>query len=230
MSQRAPKNKKALALLSSGLDSTVALAMARKEGFVIEAALTFDYGQIPAQQEIEHAKKLCDSWKIPHQVIPLSFLEIPKTQIPTPSQTDLENFEVSQKNAEAVWVPNRNGVFLEVAAAFAEKQGADWLVVGFNQEEATTFPDNSQNYIRAINQALFFSTANHVEVMSPTKTMNKNEILAKAIELEIPLSWFWSCYRGEKQMCGTCESCMRLKRAFVMNRIKTDDYFKDPTF
>lgn len=224
------RNKKAIALLSSGLDSTVALAIARAKNFSIQAAITFDYGQVPAAQEIFHAKKLCGAFEIPHQVIPLSFLSTPTHEIPHPSPGDLENFNVSQQNAKAVWVPNRNGVFIEVAAAIAEKQNADWLIVGFNKEEAATFPDNSEDYILAINRALYFSTANQVEVLSPTKTMNKNEILAKAIELDIPLSWLWSCYRGEKQMCGTCESCMRLKRAFIMNRINTDAYFKDSTF
>lgn len=201
--------------------------MARRDGFNIDLAVTFNYGQIPVEQEIAHAKKICDSWNIPHKVIALSFLENPTGSIPNPSPEDLESFDQSKKNAEAVWVPNRNGVFLEVAAAIAEKRKADWLVVGFNKEEAATFPDNSEDYIQAINQALFFSTANHVQVVCPTKAMNKNEILAEGIKLDVPLSFIWSCYRNEKSMCGICESCMRLKRAFDQNRIKPDDYFKN---
>jgi len=201
--------------------------MARRDGFNIDLALTFNYGQIPAEQEMARAKKLCNSWQISHKVISLPFLENPKCAIPNPSPKDLESFDQSKKNAEAVWVPNRNGVFLEVAAAIAEERKADWLVVGFNKEEAATFPDNSEDYIRAINQALFFSTANHVQVVCPTKAMNKNEILAEGIKLDVPLSFIWSCYRNEETMCGICESCMRLKRALDQNRIKPDDYFKN---
>jgi len=220
-------SKKAISLFSSGLDSTVALALAKKEGYEITLAVTFDYGQRPAQQEISHAKKLCELWNISHEVIPLSFLENPKSPSPRPSLEDLNNLNSSQKNAQAVWVPNRNGVFLEIAAAIAEKKQVDFVVVGFNKEEATTFPDNSVSFLEAINRSLFFSTANHVEVISPIANMDKIEIVKTLLQLDIPPHFLWSCYENNKQMCGLCESCMRLKRALFQNKKEFHDYFEN---
>lgn len=224
-----------IALLSSGLDSTVALALAIEKNVKVELALTYDYGQRAREKEVEHASQIANYFDIPFQVLTLdwfrnlggSALTSESKALPNPNLKALDNQELSEKSAEAVWVPNRNGVFIEVAASIAEGKGFDSLLVGFNKEEAATFPDNSKTYIDEINSALSLSTRNQIEVFSPTLNLNKAEIVNEALRLSIPLALLWSCYEKQDRMCGKCESCMRLKRAFAKNEVSFDDFFTD---
>jgi 7-cyano-7-deazaguanine synthase len=114
---------------------------------------------------------------------------------------------------DAVWIPNRNGVFLNIAAAFAEGYDCETVVTGFNREEAVEFPDNSREYVEAVNNGFVYSTRSGVRVVSYTLDLSKREILRKGIELSAPLDAIWSCYRGGERMCGACASCRRLKMA-----------------
>jgi 7-cyano-7-deazaguanine synthase len=114
---------------------------------------------------------------------------------------------------EEVWIPNRNGVLINVAAAYAEGYGCDTVVTGFNREEAEEFPDNSRDYVDRANLALALSTRNRVRVESFTIDLDKRAIIRLGIELKAPLSIVWSCYRSGERMCGRCASCARLRGA-----------------
>ncbi len=211
---------KAVVVLSSGLDSAVNLAWGSRT-FDLVSAVTFDYGQRARKQEIKGAKALSKHYHTPHHVIPLPHLaewtgtSLVKTAkaLPHHSIKTLDDKKKATRSARAVWVPNRNGIFINMAGALAESLGARILIVGFNEEEGVTFPDNSAPFVNAINQSLSYSTLNQVEVRCRTLTMNKKEIVRLGIELKLPFHLIWSCYEGNKTMCGTCESCLRLKRA-----------------
>jgi len=210
---------KSLVLLSSGLDSTVNLLAARRDGEVVRA-LTFDYGQRAAVREIEKSREICRELDIAHHVVTLPFFtEFTKTSliardasVPT-ADVDITSHSQSLKTAEKVWVPNRNGIFLNIAAGFAEGWGADFVVPGFNAEEATTFPDNSKDYQRALDASFAFSTANQVKVRCYTIDMAKPEILKLGLSLGLNKQWLWPCYFGESEWCGRCESCQRFEYA-----------------
>lgn len=211
---------RSVVLLSGGLDSTVALAQARLDGPVL-LALTFDYGQRAAAAEIRAAGRICDRYGLPHRVVQLPFLSEITTSalvnrdsaVPELSADQLADATVTAGTARAVWVPNRNGIMINIAAAFAESLRADRVVAGFNREEAQTFPDNSLDFVRAASQALAFSTLNRVRVVSPTLLLDKKEIVALGRRLGAPLDLVWSCYHGGEAMCGRCESCQRFRRA-----------------
>ncbi len=208
-----------LALLSGGLDSTVALALALLEG-PASFALTADYGQRGAAREIEAARRIAAELGIEHRIVDLQFLgklkgnalTDPSRRLPEPSVADLEG-PPAERSADAVWVPNRNGLLVNVAASFAEALGVDQIVVGFNAEEGATFPDNSEAFLRASNAALAFSTKGRVRVVSPTLRMRKVDIVREGRRLRAPLQWVWPCYEGGDGPCGTCESCVRFARA-----------------
>jgi 7-cyano-7-deazaguanine synthase len=123
--------------------------------------------------------------------------------------------DLAAPSMKAVWVANRNGVFLNVAAAFAEASGESEVLVGFNKEEAATFPDNSAGYIEAVNRALSFSTLNGVRVASYTTEWGKPRILKEAIGIGLPLDLVWSCYEAGPRRCWKCESCKRSERALL---------------
>ncbi len=184
-------------------------------------AITFDYGQHAVFREIDAAKGVCARYSIPHRRISLPWLaEITSSDLvregarpPELTKADLDDPEKTKDSARAVWVPNRNWIMIEIAAAFAEVLGAGRIVAGFNREEAATFPDNSAAYLEAVNRSLAFSSGAPVQVISYTAQMNKKEIVQAGLRNQAPLAKVWSCYRGEEKMCGFCESCRRLKRA-----------------
>lgn len=224
--------KKSVVLLSAGLDSTVNFYEALNDTQVL-LALTFNYGQKAARQEIARAKHFADANGVKHLVLDLpwfknlgdSGLTSTDGKVPKVSTTDLDDLKASTKSAKSVWIPNRNGVFLNIAASYAEALGADTIIPGFNAEEAATFPDNSFDFIRAVRKAFSFSTANQVNVQCYTITKSKVEIVKMGISLKVPFQNTWPCYLDLEKWCGQCESCQRAKRAFKAGDLKMDQYF-----
>ncbi|MBC7754768.1 MAG: 7-cyano-7-deazaguanine synthase QueC [Moraxellaceae bacterium] len=226
------KETKSIVLLSSGLDSTVNLFLAHKQSQVVQA-ITFDYGQLAAANEIKQSSKLSKLLNIPHIVVDLPWLKKiggssltdHTHKIPTGKDVSIADHSVSVQTAKSVWVPNRNGVFLNIAASFAEVLQADQIIPGFNLEEAATFPDNSDDYMKAVTAAFHFSTSNQVKVTSYTIKMQKTEIMKIAIKEKVPLEMLWPCYFNLDHWCGECESCLRTKRAMIQNNLKIEEFF-----
>lgn len=210
-----------VALLSGGLDSTVAAYAARKEG-PVGVALVFDYGQRAAKREVEAAKQIAKRLGAKCRVIKLPFLEeVTKTAlvmndkvIPQIKMAKLDDRSEAEKSAQDVWVPNRNGLFLNIAACVAEGEGFSEIVVGFNAEEAATFPDNSANFVDRVERCLELSTLSRPRLFVPTIGLNKTEIVRLGLSLDAPFGEVYSCYRGQKRQCGRCESCLRSMRAY----------------
>jgi 7-cyano-7-deazaguanine synthase len=210
----------AVVLLSSGLDSTVNLYAANQE-LKVSLALTLNYGQKSAEKEIDRSKLICEKLNVSHRVLALPwFKEFTPTSlvqenlsVPSGSDIAIDDFEKSKQTAEQVWVPNRNGIFLNIAAAYAESLSADFVIPGFNLEEASTFPDNSSDFLNAVTRSLSFSTATSVRTKCYTTDMTKKEIVELGKDLNVPFDLMWSCYLSGENMCGQCESCQRFFRA-----------------
>ncbi len=220
------KELKSVVLISGGLDSAVNLFKSKSEGEVL-LGLTFNYGQRAAAQEIQSANKLCHHLGVPHKTVDVPWIkEFGKSSltdhtkvIPTQNEVQIDNYNQSLKTAASVWVPNRNGILLNIAAGFAESLGADCVVPGFNLEEAQTFPDNSEDYLKALSISFSFSTANKVQAFSFTTKLNKIDIVKLGLELQLPFELIWPCYFAGEKWCGECESCLRFKRALMGNSI-----------
>lgn len=213
--------KKAVIILSAGLDSSANLCMALEQGLELVLAVTFDYGQKAAAKEIASAAKICQVYNIPHRVVALpwfkdfnrSSLLVDDQMIPTGEQVKIDDHQSSQETKKAVWVPNRNGIFLNIAAAYAEALEADYIIPGFNYEEAQTFPDNSADFLFAVNEGLRYSTAHEVKAQCFTLHLNKTQIV-QAVYGQLDFSLIWPCYQAKEKWCGVCESCKRSLRAF----------------
>lgn len=218
-------NKKdAVILLSGGLDSAVSVAVAKQYGIDFKLALTFDYGQKAFAEEAQASKQLADYYKIPHKLIKLDWLKditntslVSDKDVPDMDIKNLENLNDTINSMKNVWIPNRNGLFINIAAAFSDSFEYDYIVIGANKEEAATFSDNSQKFIDDMNEVLKTSTNYDIKVTAPLIEFDKNEIVKKAIELKVPLKYINSCYNSQKGHCGHCESCSRLKRALKNN-------------
>lgn len=213
----------AVVLLSSGLDSTFNLYKAL-EKLTVRLALTFDYGQRSAKREISCAKNIAHQLGVPHKVVDLPwFKDFTSTSlvsgegIPSGSDVQIDSLQRSLETAKSVWVPNRNGIFLNIAAGFAEGLGATFVIPGFNYEEAQTFPDNSRAFLKVLDDAWAYSTETQVTTRCFSAEMNKTEIVAESLKIGVPLALLWPCYLNGDTWCGACESCLRFKRAVEAN-------------
>ena len=207
---------KSIILMSGGLDSLTTLGI-KKDEVNVNLAITFDYGQKSAEKEISASKNICKYYGIRHKTIKLDFLkEITKTSLVSENEIPM-NKEFNTDSANAVWVPNRNGLFLNIAASVADSEGFDYILIGANKEEAETFPDNTKDFIDAINSEFLHSTQVKPQVIAPLINYNKNDIVSLALAHNVPLELVMSCYAAGDGHCGMCESCTRLKNALVFN-------------
>jgi 7-cyano-7-deazaguanine synthase len=209
MPLRTSRTYNAVVLLSGGLDSALNLALARRyRGATL--ALTFDYGQRAARAETRAARKLCSFYGVDSRVVRLSWF---RELLPRRLAQAGASLPSRLSDVDAVWVPNRNGVFVAVGAAFAESFGAAVVVAGFNADEAAYFPDNSSAFVKAASRALRYSTAGKVKLASYTALAGKAAIVKKAVRIGVPLKYVYPCYGEGPRPCGRCASCRRTAAA-----------------
>ncbi len=209
----------ALALLSGGLDSTVAAAIWNAQHGRVVLGLFVDYGQRALGPERRAARAVAAAlgFALVETAVPLLAAETRTALVrrelpvphPEPARLDLE----APSTADAVWVPNRNGVLVNLAAALAEARGLSRVIVGFNAEEAASFPDNGPRFVAALDAALADSTRGRVSLAAPVLHLDKAGLLAEGRRLGAPVELSWSCYEEGPRPCGRCESCLRRERA-----------------
>ncbi len=204
------KNKTGIILLSGGLDSLVSLDIASKT-IDIKLALTFDYGQKAFEEEKNASKKISKLYGINHKTIKLPFLK----ELCSNALVDYNNNKLN--NFKEVWIPNRNGLFINIAACYCDKYSINYIIFGANKEEADDFPDNSKNFIKSADGFLNYSTINNPKVFAPCQEFDKIAIINYAINNNLPLKLIKSCYNSSKisgkKHCGKCMSCKLLYKA-----------------
>lgn len=215
----------AVVILSGGLDSVVSMVVAM-DHYEIKTAIFFNYGQKSFEKEKQAVENICQFYKIPFKIINLDWLkDITSTALVNKEEALPEytidkldsDFSILDSSARSVWVPNRNGVMLNIAAAIAESKDCSAVIFGANKEEAATFPDNTKDFTDALTNAFAFSTLNKVKIVVPLSDKDKTEIVSMALSYKVPLRYLWSCYLAQNKHCGKCESCSRLKRALLSN-------------
>ena len=208
-------------LLSGGLDSALALALAAGR-MDVRLALFADYGQKAAGAEERAAAALSNHYGVKFRKVSLpwlsslgsSALTSGAEQIPVFDRTRFSDLGYQNDTARAVWVPNRNGLLFNVAACFAEALGCGFVAAGLNAEEGATFKDNTPGFVKAVSAAFAWSTANDVAVLDMISAMNKEDIVRRGLEIGLPFELVHSCYYSRPAMCGACESCARSVRAY----------------
>lgn len=199
-------------MLSAGMDSVLNLLLSLERGEVV-LALTVDYGQRAAAREIERSKEICRRLGVDHRVLEFPWLgEISGAALIVsggPGEPSWARGSTSEE-VDALWIPNRNGLFANVGACFAEALDARFVVMGLNAEEGEIFPDNSIHFLDSVNKALEISTRKSIELVSYTVDWDKERIARELAARGFDFSLLWSCYNGGKEMCGECPSCKRL--------------------
>ncbi|MFH1846380.1 MAG: 7-cyano-7-deazaguanine synthase QueC [Candidatus Omnitrophota bacterium] len=209
------KDKKAIVLLSGGMDSAVTLYMAKQECEC--KALIFNYGQ-KAFKEIEFAKKLSDKAKVPFYVLDIS---LPWKGSSLLDETKHIPDTVSAMDGEipSTYVPARNIIFLSFGISFAEADGADAVFIGAHQHDFSNYPDCRDSFFESFRETVRQgtkqgTTGNPVKIKTPIISKTKNEIVRTGLKLGVPFEYTWSCYSGEEVPCGVCESCRFRIKAF----------------
>ena len=217
--------KKAIAVLSGGLDCTVASSVYDRDYEI--HAITFNYGQKAFKRELEASREICKKMNWSHEVIDLPWLSKISTsslntseEIPEVSEADLDDIEKSSESASSVWVPARNTVFTSIALSYAESIGAEIIIVGWNGEEGSPFPDNSKKYMEKFNELIDVGSPDKIKIEAPAIDLNKEEIIELGVKVGAPMELSYSCYKGGDKHCGVCESCMRRRRAFENLNVK----------
>ena len=214
---------KAILLLSGGLDSLVSLGLSKATGqYDVKLAITFDYGQKTAEAEIATSEKICKYYNIEHKVIKLDWLK----DITQSSLVVDENRNNSDE-ITSLWVPNRNSLFLNIAACFCDSLGIKYIIFGANKDEADLFTDNTEDFRYKISDTFKFSTIVQAEVVAPLINYTKDDIVKIAVKHSIPLELVKSCYYSNTKHCGECKSCIFLKQALIANNC---EYYIDILF
>ena len=213
--------KKAICILSGGMDSSLASYMAKNDGYEI-IAVHFNYGQRTQDRELKAFRDICEDLKILEKYeIDIPFF----TQIGASALTD-KTIDVPTGGIEAgvpvTYVPFRNGIFLSITAAIAEKEGATAMYIGVVQEDSSGYPDCTDSFIndmkKAINQGTKEDT--YIDILTPLVHLSKAQIVQEALKLNVPLEHTWSCYKEEIEACGVCDSCrLRLNGFKLANQI-----------
>lgn len=211
--------KKAIVLLSGGLDSATVLAVAKSQGYQIYA-LSFDYGQ-RHRTELDAARRLAaQAQVVEHIVLPLNLAQFGGSSLVDAS------LEVPQAGEQAgipsTYVPARNTVFLAIALALAEAKQASELFIGVNAVDYSGYPDCRPEFIAAFQAMANLATRAGVEgsgfrVVAPLQQMTKAEIIRLGVDLGVDYAQTVSCYQADQQgkACGHCDSCVLRASGFA---------------
>lgn len=211
--------KKAIVLLSGGLDSAVTLYFAKKAGFKC-CCLIFDYGQ-RHRKEILSGKKIAQSAKCPFKIMKISLpwkgssLLDKKISLFQPANRQTGK----SANIPLTYVPGRNIIFLSFALSFAEAIKARAIFIGAHAQDYPGYPDCSPKFFRAFNKMISSGTKAGVEkkalrIETPLINKTKAQIIKLGSRLGVPFALTWSCYKGGKVACGECDSCYYRAKGF----------------
>ncbi|MFP6834046.1 MAG: 7-cyano-7-deazaguanine synthase QueC [Porticoccaceae bacterium] len=218
--------KKAVILVSGGLDSSTVLAMAKQQGFDCYT-LSFDYGQ-RHRSELFAAAKVSEAMQVEaHKVVSLDLGTIGGSAL-TDTNIDVPEYETT--GIPVTYVPARNTVFLSIALGWAEVLGANDIFVGVNAVDYSGYPDCRPDYINAFEQMANLATkagveGNKLTVHAPLIDMTKGQIIQAGLKIGVDYSVTVSCYQADEEgaACGVCDSCRLRKQGFI------DAGLKDPT-
>ncbi|CAA6818821.1 MAG: Queuosine Biosynthesis QueC ATPase [uncultured Sulfurovum sp.] len=203
-----PNYKKAVCIISGGMDSALGAKIAKNEGYDV-IALHFNYGQRTEKKELDSFRKISKKLDcIGSYEIDLDFFKQIGASALTDSSLEVPTTGVAS-GVPITYVPFRNGIFISVATAIAEKHGAEALFIGVVEEDSSGYPDCRDEYIKSMEKSINLGTKDetNLEIKMPLVHMKKSEIVGKSVALDVPLEDTWSCYQNEDKACGVCDSC-----------------------
>ena len=210
--------KRAVILLSGGLDSAVTLFFAKSKGYDCRC-LNFDYGQ-RHKIEMAMAKRLARQAGAGFETVKLSLpwggSSLLDKNIAMPSGRTPK--AIKSSGIPSTYVPARNTIFLSIAASYAEAIGADAIFIGAHSEDSSGYPDCRKRYLEAFDHVIKIGTKRGLEkglsLKFPLIDMAKRDIIKLGGSLGVPFQYTSSCYHGAKRLCGMCDSCILREKGF----------------
>ncbi|MHA7747598.1 MULTISPECIES: 7-cyano-7-deazaguanine synthase QueC [Paenibacillus] len=220
MSTNSDKNKRAVVILSGGLDSTTCMGIAKEAGYDLYP-ISFDYGQ-RHKIEIENAKQVAEHYGVSqrHKIIKLDFLRDFGGSALTDDTIDVPNVmngEAEESEIPVTYVPGRNLLFLSIATSYAEVTGSVAIYIGVNALDYSGYPDCRPEFIHKVEEVIALATKVGVEgkgitIETPLIDWTKAKIIEEGLKIGVPYELTTSCYNGKAEACGVCDSCrLRLK-------------------
>lgn len=203
---------KAVIILSGGIDSTTLIYDLISQKYEVHA-ITFDYNQ-KHKTEIACAKKICKKLRVPHKIVDLSILNDLAPSCLTRDQWDVPEGNYAEDSMKQTVVPNRNMVFLSLAASYAIGIGANHLFYAAHSGDHTIYPDCRPAFVSAMGTAFHLCDWNDVILQVPYLFWSKGDIVKRGLSLNVDYSMTWTCYKGGKISCGKCGSCDERLAAF----------------
>ena len=205
MSQRT-----AIALLSGGLDSATAAALALEQGSRV-IGLSFDYGQ-RHRRELDAAAAVAQQLGLAeHHCIAVNLASWGGSAL-TDASISIPSEGVQEGVIPTTYVPGRNTVFIAIGLSLAEARGAERLVLGVNAVDYSGYPDCRPDYLKTFQELADLASkagreGHGTQLWSPLVHWSKTRIVEEALRLNVPIEATWSCYSGGTQPCGVCDSC-----------------------
>ncbi len=208
--------KKAVILVSGGMDSCVTAAIALSQGYS-PAFLHLNYGQRTETRELKAFDDIADYYSVSEKLtVDMSHLSIIGGSCLTDSAIEVPPADIESGSIPVSYVPFRNANILSAAVSWAEVLQAKALFIGAVEEDSSGYPDCRRSFYDSFELAIEEGTKpeTHIHIHTPLIHMTKKEIVLKGTELGAPLHLTWSCYRREDKPCGNCDSCALRERGF----------------
>ena len=209
---------KAIVLLSGGLDSATSAAQAIADGYDL-IAVSFRYGQrhekeLLAAQAIAHHLGITE-----HHIVDINLAQWGGSSL-TETTGEIPSDGVKPDEIPSTYVSGRNTVFIAIALSLAEAKGAEVIYLGINAVDYSGYPDCRPEYLEAYQQLAMLSSKAGLEghapkLIAPLVMDSKADIVRRALRLNVPIAATWSCYKGESEPCGVCDSCRIRDRALI---------------
>ena len=214
--------KRAIILVSGGMDSCVTASCAKQDGFEL-SFLHINYGQKTEQKELQSFYAIADFFNVTDRLIidMQYFSQIGGSSL-TDSNIDVAKGNLENKEIPISYVPFRNANILSAATSWAEIINAKTIYIGAVEEDSSGYPDCRRSFFDAFEETTNAGTKpeTNIKIITPLITLTKKEIVVKGTYLNAPLHLTWSCYENEDIPCGECDSCALRTRGFLQAGLK----------
>jgi 7-cyano-7-deazaguanine synthase len=208
--------KKAIILISGGMDSAVCAGIARQEGYEIYG-LHINYGQRTEKRELKAFNNICDYYKANDRlIVDISHLVTIGGSSLTDKNMQVTKADLSNSEIPSSYVPFRNANILAIATSWAEVINAEAIFIGAMEEDSSGYPDCRKIFFKSFQETINTGTKpdTKINIKTPIIDMAKKDIIVLGNEIEVPFHLTWSCYQNEDEACGDCDSCALRLRGF----------------
>jgi len=214
--------RRAVAVVSGGLDSTTMAYWLHAQGYALNA-ISFDYGQ-RHRKEVEFAQRMAADLDAPWTLIDLhaaGLTDVLSGSALTDETVAVPDGHYADESMRITVVPNRNAIMLSIACALAVTREAGAVAFGAHTGDHFIYPDCRPEFVRAFEAMVNLAVEGlaGIEIITPFLAMTKTDIVRLGSELDVPFERTWSCYRGGAMHCGTCGTCFERREAFAQAHV-----------